>query len=82
MVESSTGFARKLPRRQAELNVLPRCILATNRKRKNLLFFVRQKSEKLLGKYNIITEKLFQNHHNIFDKKFAGINKLTAAFEI
>ncbi len=32
------GLARKLPRRQTELNVLPRCMLATDRKRKNLFF--------------------------------------------
>ncbi len=60
------GLARKLPRRQTELNVLSRCILATDRKRKNLLFIVRQKSEKWLGKYYIITEKLSKNHQNIF----------------
>jgi hypothetical protein len=82
MVESSTGLARKFPRRRTELIVLPRCILATDRKRENPLFFVRQKSEKLLGKYNIITEIALEKSSQQFYKIFAGINKSTAAFEI
>lgn len=75
------GLARKLPRRQTELNVLPRCMLATDRKRKNLFFCaseIREVAREIQHYHRRALEKSSQH----FYKKFAGINKLTAAFEI